>query len=250
MTFLNADQSHEHSLQTLNQLFEHDDFMLSISTMIDLGCGVGKDLEWWATRTTRDDVPEPLNIKCVGVDKEHTQLASKYPNLRYHPGNFENEIYSPKGGYDVLWCHDAFQYATDPIGTLSRWWAIGSPGAMLSLTVPITQRIHRRQLDYHLPSGCYYHHTMVSLIYMLATAGWDCRAGFFKQDPADVWLNAIVYKSENQPQDPRTVTWQTLSDMKLLPESADASVYAHGYLQQQDLIIPWIDRSLAIMKSL
>jgi predicted TPR repeat methyltransferase len=60
--------SHHHSLQTLNQLYEYDDFMISLETMVDMGCGTGLDLEWWATRTTRDDNPRPLNIKCTGVD--------------------------------------------------------------------------------------------------------------------------------------------------------------------------------------
>ena len=58
----NPAQSHAHSQQTLNALYEYDDFMESIATMVDLGCGTGLDLEWWATRTTRDDNPQPLNI--------------------------------------------------------------------------------------------------------------------------------------------------------------------------------------------
>jgi hypothetical protein len=68
MTFRNLDEAHAHSLQTLNQLYEYDDFMGSIRTVADIGCGQGKDLEWWATRTTRDDLPEPLNIVCQGID--------------------------------------------------------------------------------------------------------------------------------------------------------------------------------------
>jgi SAM-dependent methyltransferase len=248
MTFINGEHSHQHSLQTLNQLFEYDDFMMSINTLVDLGCGTGEDLEWWATRTTRDDVPEPLNITCVGVDIVGAlPVAKKYKNITYQPGDFENAVHSPKGGFDILWCHDAFQYAVRPVNTLSQWWSIASPGAMLALIVPNTQQINKRNLDYYLNSGCYYHHTMVSLIYMLATAGWDCRTGFFKQSPTDPWINAIVYKSEHAPMDPKKTTWQQLSEMKLLPESADPSVYAHGYLQQRDLVVPWIDRTLSIM---
>ena len=68
MTFRNDQERHEHSLQTLNTLAEYDDFMESIGTLVDLGCGTGLDLEWWATRTTREDAPQPLNIRCTGVD--------------------------------------------------------------------------------------------------------------------------------------------------------------------------------------
>ena len=72
------------SLGILEALYEHDDFMASIHTMVDIGCGTGDDLAWWATRTTRDDVPQPLNIKCVGVDLlEQLPMARNYNNVTY-----------------------------------------------------------------------------------------------------------------------------------------------------------------------
>ena len=246
--FTHPGDSHQHSLETLNQLFEYDDFMFSIRNVVDLGCGAGDDLVWWATRATRDDVPEPLNIQCVGVDlAERLPVAHEHQNITYQRTNFEDKIYSPTDGFDILWCHDAFQYARDPIQTLSNWWNIASPGAMLSLTIPVTQEIHRRQLSYVLPSGCYYHHTMVSLMYMLATAGWDCGAGFFKQMPGDPWLHAVVYRSEHQPRNPRETDWHQLVELNLLPETAAKSIYEHNALRQQDLVVPWVDHSLMSM---
>jgi len=237
------------SQTTLDQLYEHDDFMLSISTLIDLGCGQGHDLTWWASRTTRDDNPEPLNIKCVGVDLYDTTITKKYhSNITFQQVNFEESIQTPAGElFDVLWCYDAFQYALNPIGTLGHWRSIASTGAMLAVAVPDTIFIHHRQLSFIQPAGCYYHHTMVSLIHMLALNGWDCRSGFFSKRPGDPWIQAIVYKSEHEPMDPRTTSWHQLSEMKLLPESADASVFAHNYIRQQDLVVPWIDRSLIDM---
>jgi hypothetical protein len=62
MKFIHPGDSHRHSLEVLNQLYEYDDFMASIKTVLDLGCGQGDDLEWWATRTTRDDNPEPMVV--------------------------------------------------------------------------------------------------------------------------------------------------------------------------------------------
>jgi ubiquinone/menaquinone biosynthesis C-methylase UbiE len=248
MTFARPGDSHQHSLETLNQLFEYDDFMASIRTLVDLGCGTGDDLAWWATRTTRDDNMEPLNIECVGVDLlENILIAENYKNITYQRINFEDEIQAPEQGFDVLWCHDAFQYAQNPLKTLSNWWHIASPGGMLSLTIPVTQQIHHRQLSYILPNGCYYHHTMVSLMYMLATAGWDCSAGFFKQMPSDPWLHAVVYKSEHPPLNPREINWHHLVELNLLPKSAANSIYAYSALRQQDLIVPWIDHSLLSM---
>ena len=251
MKFVHPGDSHRHSLQVLNALYEYDDFMASIKTLVDLGCGTGEDLAWWATATTREDVPEPLNISCQGVDLlPQLPMARQHANVTYQRVDFEAKIQPPNKGFDVLWCHDAFQYCVNPLQTLSNWWHIASAGGMLVMSVPQTILVHQRQLAYYMPAGAYYHHTMVSLIRMLATAGWDCRAGFFQQRLGDPWIHAIVYKSSHTPQDPRTCTWHHLSELELLPESADSSVFAHGHLRQQDLILPWVDKSLASLSQL
>jgi hypothetical protein len=88
---------------------------------------------------------------------------------------------------------------------------------------------------------------MVSLIYMLAVAGWDCRNGFFQQQSGDPWIRAVVYRTDQEPRDPKKTTWYDLIDSGLLPESAERSIMAHGYLRQQDLVVPWLDHSLAWM---
>jgi hypothetical protein len=238
-----------HSLEILNTLYEFDDFMASIKTLVDLGCGNGEDLEWWATRTTRDEVPVPLNIRCCGVDL-HDQLpvARKYPNITYQKTNFEREIHPfKKSKFDVLWCHDSFQYSIDPIGTVARWKTIASDGAMLIISVPQTTNFVQKQMAFEQHSGCYYHHTMVSLMHTLAINGWDCRNGYFLKSPTDNWVNAIVYNTDIEPMDPRTTSWHDLSALGLLPESADKSIMSHNYLRQQDLVVPWIDKSLTWM---
>jgi SAM-dependent methyltransferase len=251
MKFVHPGDSHRHSLHVLNALYEYDDFMASIRSMVDLGCGAGDDLVWWASATTRDEVPEPLNIRCYGIDVASApKLIKPYLNIAYQQGSFEETIVPHPGGFDVLWCHDAFQYAINPLQTLSQWWHMASPGGMLVLSVPQTILTQRGQLAYYLNSHSYYHHTMVSLIHMLATSGWDCRSGFFRQVHADPWIHAVVYKSSHAPQDAKTTTWHDLSELELLPESADRGIYAHGYLRQQDLILPWIDKSLASMAQL
>ena len=115
---------------------------------------------------------------------------------------------------------------------------------MLALAIPQTTNIHHKDLDFSQQDGCYYHYTLVNLIHMLAVAGWDCKSGFFKRDPIDNWLYVVVYKSETGPFDPKTVRWYDLVDAKLLPDSADKSIMARGYLHQQDLVLPWLDKSL------
>lgn len=245
MFFRNAEESHAHSLETLNWLYEHDDFMASISTMIDLGCGSGLDLEWWATRTTRDENPVPLNINCTGLDlTESLSMVRKYRNTVYQRNDFEQQIHTPrKKKYDVLWCHDSFQYALNPINTLKLWWSVAEPGAMLCLILPQTTNINHRKLSFIQPSGCYYHYSLVNLIHMLAVAGWDCNAGFFKKAATDPWLHAVVYKSDQAPMDSK-ISWYNLAETGLLPESAVASINRYGFINQNDLVLPWLDKSL------
>lgn len=242
LSFANPKQSHEHSLQVLNQLYEYDDFMLSIKSMVDLGCGSeGLDLEWWATRTTRDDIPEPLDIDCTGVDIfSYLPMARKHKNIKYQLCDFEKVPTDKK--YDVLWSHDTFQYCLDPLSTLARWWHLANPGGMLAITVPHTIELHRNQTAIDLPEG-YYHHTMVSLMHMLAVTGWDCANGYFLKRVDDPWLHAIVYRSDIEPMNPKETSWYKLLETKLLPESAEKSIEAHGYLRQQDLVVPWIDKN-------
>lgn len=246
MFFRNPESSHAHSLQTLNWLYEHDDFMSSIDTLVDLGCGTGQDLEWWATRTTRDENPIPLNIKCTGVDQlDNLLVARKYPNIVYQKTNFEETVRTPqKKKYDVLWSHDSFQYALNPLATLKLWNSIAEPGGMLCLIVPQTTNVEYRKLSFIQPNGCYYHYTLVNLIHMLAVSGWDCQSGFFLKQANDPWLHAVVYRSDTGPLDP-TTSWYKLSEMNLLPESAAASVQKHGFLSQEDLVLPWLDKSLS-----
>ena len=247
MTFRNHDESHAHSLQTLDTLFEYDDFMESIGTLVDLGCGSGLDLEWWATRTTRDDIPIPLNIRCTGIDQGPAPaVVRKYANIVYNILDFEStEKMSKKSKFDVLWCHDAFQYCVNPLATLAKWNHIAEDGGMLIMAVPQTTNIDIRQLSFVQPSGCYYHHTVVSLIHMLAVNGWDCKSGFFLKKPNDDFVHVIAYKSDHAPMDPKTTTWYELAEKNLLPDTAAASVQRHGYVRQQDLVLAWIDKSLS-----
>jgi len=246
MKLLTDEQSHEQSLNTLNALYEYDDFMESVESVIDLGCGSGKDLEWWATRTTRDAARTPLNIRCTGVDLEPTlKIARDYSNVTYQKVDFEGNIaVTPGKKYDVLWSHNAFQYALTPLQTLVKWREITNDGGMLVLILPQTTNYHQKHQNFWQHSGSYYHYSLVNLIQMLAVTGWDCRAGFFLKDQFDPWLHAVVYNSNQPARDPRTTTWYELAETNLLPESAVRSVMSHGYLKQQDLLVPWLDHSL------
>jgi SAM-dependent methyltransferase len=235
-------------LFVFNSLFEYDDFMGSVRTFVDLGCGAGQDLLRWASATTKDDVPLPLDIKCTGVDIGMNLLNSvKHSNIRFQLQDFENPL-PTNTKFDVLWCNNSFQFCINPIQTLSSWWHLASENSMLVIIVPQTTNVVEKHLDFTQPSACYYHYTMVNLIHMLAVSGWDCRGGFFQKHVNDPWIYAVVYKSQQPPQNPKTTTWYQLAEMKLLPESAEKSIATHGELRQQDLVLTWLDHNLWLGK--
>lgn len=243
--FTSPQQSHEHSLKTLEALYEYDDFMGSIGTMADMGCGAGLDLEWWATRVTRDERATPLNIRCTGIDiKSNLALTTRYRNLDHFIHDFEQPIKDLRNTYDVVWCHDAFQYVVDPFATLKSWHQAMSPDGMLAIVLPQTTNIDYNIQAFDQRDFCYHHWTLVNFMHVLAVSGFDCRGGFFLKDPADPWLHAIVYRSDVEPLDPRTTTWRDLIELGLVPDSAAASYDAHGYVRQRDLVLPWLDRAL------
>ncbi len=243
--FTSPKQSHEHSLQTLRLLYEFDDFMESVETLADMGCGEeGFDLEWWATRTTRDeDSPEPLDIKCTGIDLvKTTRSARDHKNIVYLQRDFEN--FDDEKKFDVIWCHDSFQYVLNPLKTLAEWWHKMTPSGMLVLILPQFTNVEFNELAFDQWPGCYHNHTVVSLIHQLAVNGFDCRDGFFKKGVNDPWLHAIVYKSEQPPMNPRTTTWYDLDECELIPKTASKSLKRFGHVRQRDLVLPWLDKSL------
>ena len=243
--FTSNQKSHQHSLKTLDVFYEHDDFMMSVDSVVDLGCGSGLDLEWWATRTTRDELKQPLNIRCHGVDLfDELQMAHQYKNIQYSFQNFEEPVQISKKPFDIAWCHDSFQYVINPFLTLKHWYNAIADGGMLILILPQTTNIEYNSQAYDQYSYCYYNWTLVSLIHVLSVSGFDCAGGFFLKEPDDPWLHAVVYKSEIGPLDPRTTSWYDLADKELLPESAAWSLNKHGHVRQRDLSLPWLDKSL------
>ena len=244
MPFPTVEESHNHSALVLNVLYEFDDFMESISTVCDMGGGAGWDSLWWSTRTVREDelTPTPLNIKSTVIDIKDT-FDVEHENVKFVQADFEETGLKPEQ-FDVIWSHDSFQYALNPIKTLSHWWELANPDAMLVIQVPQTTNIRHNRQDFTQENFTYNHMTVVNLIHMLAVSGWDCKDGYFYKKPTDPWIRLAVYKSDIKPMDPRTTTWYDLVEKNLLPISAEQSINKWGHLRQQDLELQWLDRSL------
>ena len=243
--FKNAHESHEHSLKVLNVLYGYDSFLDSIEVVADFGCGSGLDTRWWATLMTRDDPPEPRDYKIYAVDKNLTVAKKQLdglPNVHF----FEEDIDTPHAflpsPVDFIWCHDVFQFMTNPISTLRTWNSVLNVNGMMLLSLPQSTHYSYNRLQTQSRHYCYYNHNIVNLIYMLAVNGFDCKDAYFLKEENDPWLYAAVYKSELAPLDPKTTNWYQLADRNLLPGTVVDCLNRYGYVRQEEIVTAWLDK--------
>jgi SAM-dependent methyltransferase len=247
--FKNAHASHAHSLETFEMLYEYDDFLYSLEVVADMGCGAGLDTAWWATLKDRQDPPEPHNYTCYAVDHNTEQIEpSVLSNSNVVPvqGDFSTRLIPRQ--IDLIWCHDAFQYALNPLQTLAVWNQNMNVNGMLILSLPLHQAYHYNRLNTQSHSGCYYHYNICNLMYMLAVSGFDCKDSYFSMTDDRDWLTAAVYKTID-PQDPVTTTWHDLADLNLVNDSVKQSLNRYGYVRQEELVFTWLDRDFYFAKS-
>lgn len=232
-----------HSLKILNQLREYDSFLDSLKVIADMGCGTGEDIQWWATLETRDDPPKPYNYTCFAVELDESKLSQipALPNIVKRNKDFETaNLFSKK--VDLMWAHDSLQYSTNPLQTLKYWNEGMNVNGMLLVTVPQHTGVEYNKFYSRSHNGCYFNYTPVSLIYMLAVNGFDCRDAYLLKQFNDPWLQIAVYKSDIAPMDPKTTTWYDLIEKNLLNPTVAASVMQNGYLRQEDIVYPWLDK--------
>lgn len=243
-SFTSQQLAHDHSVKNiLTDLYQYDEFMESISSMVDLGCqSEALDLQWWANAEVNDDTHDPLGIKCIGVN-QIDNLNVKHKGISFQRQDVQ-EFKKNKKRFDVLWCYDVLQFLTNPYQALSNWWHVAAQDAMMAIAVPQTTNVEFNMLEYNAKLNHKYHFTMPMLIYMLSVNGWDCNGGFFKKSIGDPWLYAIVYKSNIKPMDPAITNLYNLAEeTDLLPDSAVKSINKYGMLRQRDLLLPWLDKS-------
>lgn len=247
--FRNAQESHEHSRDVLDMLYQYDTFMDSISVVADMGCGEGLDVNWWATLMTRDDPPEPHDYVVYAIDKNTKSIEPdilKNKNVRVIEGDFEQRLLSRD--VDLMWSHDSFQYAMNPLGTLKVWNEQMSVNGMLVLNVPLHTTYGYDRLNTRSFSGCYYTYNICNLMYMLAVNGFDCRDCYIYMAPNYGWIHMAVYKSM-APMDPARTTWFDLADKNLVNDSVMGSLNKYGHVRQEELIFTWLDKDWRFAKN-
>lgn len=245
--FQNKYDSHDHSLRILELISLYDSFMDSLSVIADMGCGEGLDINWWATLESRDEPPVPYNYTCYAVDRDISKIGTNLPkNIIPIEGDFETKLLPRL--VDLMWCHDAFQYATNPLGTLKNWNEQMNVNGMLVLILPQTSGHQYNRFVNRVHSGSYFNHNICNLLYMLAVSGFDCRDSYMYKAPNDPWIHLAVYKSVEPPMDPAKTTWYDLIEKNMLHDSLVASISKYGYLRQEDIILPFLDKQWYFVK--
>jgi hypothetical protein len=77
---------------------------------------------------------------------------------------------------------------------------------------------------------------------MLTVNGFDCRDAYLLKKFSDPWIQMAVYKSDVPVMDPETTNWYDLVDKNLLHPSIVSSINTHGYLKQEEIVMPWLDK--------
>ena len=243
--FKNAEVSHQHTQFIRDLLYQYDSFLDSLEVIADFGCGAGLDMRWWSTLETRDDPPEPRNYLCYAVDRNTKQIkqdVANLPNVRVIEADLEDPDRFISRQIDLVWCHDVFQYITNPVYTLRQWNQMMSVNGMLVMSVPQAVHYEHNRLNNNSHNGWYFNHNIVNLMYMLAVNGFDCRDAYFYKDPNDMWLHVAVYKSNIAPMDPQTATWHDLVDANLVNDSVKACIECYGYVKQEAILTTWLDK--------
>jgi SAM-dependent methyltransferase len=248
--FKNAYASHEHSLEILNMLYGYDTFLDNLQVIADMGCGRGLDVEWWATLETRDDPPEPHNYRVYAVDQDIDQIEpdilANNKNIVPLKGDFEGRIVPRE--VDLIWAHDSFQYARNPLQCLASWKSTLNQNGMLVIAVPQTTYLQNNRLVIRNHSHQYHSYNMLNLMYMLAVSGFDCRDAYFYRKENSPWLYAGVYASEHDPL-PEHATWYDLADRNLINDSVKNSVDKYGYARLEDVVVSWFDKNLYLISN-
>jgi trans-aconitate methyltransferase len=144
---------------------------------------------------------------------------------------------------DLIWSHDSFQYAKNPMQCLANWKRMLQVNGMLIMAVPQTTYICNSRLVSNVHHNQYFNYNILTLMYMLAANGFDCRDAYFYRKENTPWLYAAVYASEHDPIDGHC-TWYDLADKNLINDSVINSVNKYGHARLEDVVVSWFDKNL------
>jgi hypothetical protein len=241
---MSPEESHAHSLQTLEYLALLDEYLNGIKNIAVMGAGKGLDAVWWATLCDSSGKPHNFNVTAV-------ELA---PSLEIKTAGkmqwrFEDMSTIELPLQDLIWCHNALHHSMNPVSTLFHWNKLLRQDGLLIVEIPYSLSVHshikHNIVNVAMVSGMYHVYTMSNLIVQLASAGFDCRNAHFQFDKESGWLRAAVYKCDDKPR-----LYSSLYELKetnRLPHCLDSALNGIDKFNENDLVLEWIDRSQSIL---
>ena len=237
-------ESHQHSLKTLNYLALLDDYLSGMSNIAVMGAGIGLDAVWWAT--LHDQGGRAYNFNVTAVEVAPSLEIKTAGKMQW---KFEDMSTVELPPQDLIWCHNALHHTLNPIGALFHWHKLLRKDGLLVVEIPyslsVRSHIEHNTVNVTMSSGMYHVYTMSSLIVQLASAGFDCRQANFQLDKESGWLRAAVYKTSDEPR-----LYSSLYELKetdRLPYCLDAVLGGIDRFNEGDLVLEWIDRSQSIL---
>lgn len=232
------------SREVLTLLGEYHDFMETIKNVAVMDDTHGDDAVWWSDyRLSEEQTKSQYRISNF-VRKNQCRSENKRPNVKFIETDISNTG-EKSNSYEFIWANNCLQRSSDPFKTLTHWWDLLKEDGMLCLSVPQTNYIDDLgRWQVHGYSGEYFSWNMVNLIQVLATCGFDCRDGHFKQVRHDPYIWASVYKGRTPPQNPDTTSWYKLKDLNLTPIYLDECIDRFGYVRYEFLKVEWLDHSV------
>ena len=236
-----------HARKFLEQIYQHPELVMSISSVLDIECGNGADTEWWATRMNYDEKnPKPLEINvtsCSRISEMNKQVKDlERVNYIQTQKEFWKTLDIQK--YDVVWCHSVLHKFTNFYEVLLNINSLQDEDGMLCVTVPKIHNIFYNDPDYRLYPDCHTDINIVNLIYGLSLAGYDCRDAYFMQEKNSNLINAVVYKNSDLTYNLDEVTPYDLMEMDRLPASMVTQLNKFGYISNKNLFLSWLDGTL------
>ena len=232
------------SLEELQILGKHTEFMDKIKNVAIMDDTHGDDAAWWSDYRYYPEQPKSHFEITNFVRKNNCRGSNKRSNVKFVEADM-SETGEESESYEFMWANNCLQRSSDPIKTLRHWWDLLKEDAMLCLSVPQTNYIDDLgRWQVHSYSGEYFSWNMINLIQTLAVCGFDCRDGHFKQVRHDPYLWASVYKGPTPPQDPATTSWYDLKDLNLTPVHLDECIDRFGYARHDFLKVEWLNHSV------
>lgn len=221
--------------------------------VLDVGCGLGLQANWWASQRPKLDDDRfglKASTECHAVDlyPPDAEFANNFyfKQEDYHNLSFSNEQ------FDIVWSHYSLEYSATPFKALAEWRRVCKPDGHLYITVPCSFRKKFGKIHTELKPGQQSWFTIVNLIYMLAYTGWLPKDAFFQADVRRGIVRGIIPANPEQPTalDPLEVNLYDLADRGVFDRWVTAMINDRGTFDETNLVITWVTGSILDFRSL